>query len=174
MLFRRRAAAAAAAGSDGCDAEAEAEEEKEAEVVLTDWEALAVTPFLWDYTYATTLGMSPAARRDAHPALLALYLDELAAALRAAGDAAAAEALPPLAVCESAVTALSLVIFYFGWVLGKMGGIGGPQGNSDADCTAWQERGAAILERTEGAAAPAVAAALGVDVRVVEDMRRHF
>ena len=141
---------------------------------MTDWEALAVTPFLWDYTYSTTLGMSPAARRAAHPALLSLYLDELAAALRAAGDAASAESLPPLAVCESAVTALSLVIFYFGWVLGKVGGIGGPQGNSDADCTAWQERGAAILERTEGAAAPAVAAALGVDVRVVEDMRRHF
>ena len=64
MLFRRRGATTS--GSSDSDSEGDAE------VVITDWEALAVTPFLWDYTYSTTLGMSPADRRASHPALLAL------------------------------------------------------------------------------------------------------
>lgn len=142
--------------------------------VFTDWEALAVTPFLWDFTYATVLGMEPAVRRAEHAGLLALYLDELAGALRRAGEGAAADALPPLAVCESAVTALCIAIFYFGWMLSKMGGIGGPQGNTDADCEAWQERGAAILERTAGAGQAACAAALGVDEGAVAAMREYL
>jgi hypothetical protein len=144
-------------------------------VVLTDWEALAVTPFLWDFTYATVLGMAPAARRAAHGELLAEYLSSLRAALQAAGHTEEADNLPPLATCESAVTALCISIFYFGFVLAKMGGIGTPQGNTDADCTAWQERGSAVLERTATPLQIAdTAAALGVDEDVVRQMRAYL
>ena len=141
-------------------------------VIFTDWEALSCVPFLWDFTYATVLGQAPAARRAGLSELLAAYLAELAAALRAAGDSAAADALPPQEVCESAVTALCIVIFYYGWALTKMGQAGGPQGNSEADCAAWQERGAAILDRTASPAQASHAAqALGIDARLLEDMR---
>ena len=144
-------------------------------VVITDWEAMAVTPFLWDFTYATVLGMATGPRRAVHKDLLSLYLSNLAAALRLRGDAAAADALPSLATCESTITALCIVIFYFGFILEKMGGIGGPQGNSDADCIAWQDRSAAILERTDSEAQVAgVAAALGVGAATVIDMREYI
>jgi hypothetical protein len=56
-----------------------------------------------------------------------------------------------------------------------MGGIGGPQGNTDADCKAWQERGAAVIERTSTPAQAAdTAAALGVDASVVAEMREYL
>lgn len=148
---------------------------KVGDVIITDWEALAVTPFLWDFTYATVVGMTPATRRLAHRELLEFYLSELDTALRRAGNPAAADALPSIDVCESAITALSIVIFYFGWVLGKLGGIGGPQGNSDADCAAWQERGTTVLDRTSSPAqVKSVALALGVDSSVVLEMRQHL
>jgi hypothetical protein len=63
MLFDRRSATQASAQC--------------APLLFADWEAVSFTPFMWDFTYCTTIGMSVAERR----ATQGVYLDYYLAAL---------------------------------------------------------------------------------------------
>jgi hypothetical protein len=48
-------------------------------LLFADWEAVSFTPFMWDFTYCTTIGMSVAERRATQGAYLDLYLAALVA-----------------------------------------------------------------------------------------------
>jgi hypothetical protein len=40
-------------------------------LLFADWEAVSFTPFMWDFTYCTTIGMSVAERRATQARALA-------------------------------------------------------------------------------------------------------
>ena len=126
-----------------------------AEVVLSDWEAINIAPLLWDFTYATIIGLRIQDRR-AH---LGRLLTEHLAALAQNG---AASQTPALAAARIEVDLLGLVLGYISlsvyeqrlWA----------QGNALRDVRAWMERAreAVIDVDTERSAA-----ALGVPPAIV-------
>jgi hypothetical protein len=103
------------------------------DVVFTDWEAACISPFMWDFTYATLLGQEAAERRSNHAALLSKYRASLVAAGVPAEDC-------PVELCEQHRRLLVFVVGYFGIALNALGGIGVVQGNTNQDMVAWRRR----------------------------------
>lgn len=136
------------------------------DVVFADWEALSITPVMWDFTYATVVGQSVVARRRNHSPLLRAYHEKLVAG----GFSDACGGLLTLHACEEQYTLICIVIAYYGLLLGILGGVGEPQGNTAQDSQAWKDRiNCAILDRVaESGGADRVAKLLGLPPRMVQ------
>jgi len=46
-------------------------------MVITDWEANSIAPFMWDVTYSTLLALPPDVRRKEQRDIVARYLKNL-------------------------------------------------------------------------------------------------
>ena len=103
------------------------------QVVFTDWEAMAVTPVMWDFLYGTMLGQSVAARRAHLKEQLVEYLGLLARHGVPAADLDVEQ-------CELEMALLTLVLVYYSEMLAVVGGVGEPQGNTVNDCKEWASR----------------------------------
>lgn len=125
---------------------------KKDSMVMVDWEAAAVTPFMWDCTYAMVCAMEPEDRRANHVTVVRSYLAALQRE-RLSWDPTATfeseEALEKVALKQ--YNLLLLVVRYFGVLLQKIGGVGEEiQGNSKSDMDAWNRRcRAAALDTLE-------------------------
>jgi hypothetical protein len=155
-------------------------------VIMTDWEAVAITPYLWDPVYAMICGLSVENRRLWADELLEYYLASLRKYLLAKKKKTSADGgaddgddddVPSLAQAKITRMKMILCIWYFGWVLTEVGGVGKTQGNSNNDMIAWRDRvHGSCLELTAegGAASKAVFKSLfGVDDSVVEAFERE-
>eukprot|EP00759_Apiculatamorpha_spiralis_P026290 PhF_6_TR29331/c0_g1_i3/m.43052 len=85
----------------------------EKDIIMCDWEAVSVTPFMWDVTYSMVCGLDPAIRRKEELNLIQEYL----------------KALPqPRPVLDHNVIMLHrvmmVIVNYFGWILVCIGGVG--------------------------------------------------
>ena len=136
------------------------------DVIFADWEALSITPVMWDFTYATVVGQSVVARRRNHALLLRAYYEKLVAG----GFPDACGGALTLHACEEQFTLICIVIAYYGLLLGILGGVGEPQGNTAQDGQAWKDRiNCAILDRVaESGGAESVAKVLRLPPRMVQ------
>lgn len=108
------------------------------QVVMTDWEAFSVTPFLWDCAYAMLCGLEPTVRRESEREIVTTYLKWLTSALE--DSPGNHPELPDDDEALQLCRRLYLVVYFFGWLLQKVGGVGDKQGNSSEDVKAWRER----------------------------------
>jgi len=134
-------------------------------VTLTDWEAVSITPFMWDCCYTIHLGLSVADRRAHERDLIKDYL----ACLNSLG----VQDVPRFDEAYRLYKLMAIVIKYFGWILGYIGGVGEKQGNSDDDMIAWGER---LVEGAMDATRDVAwfAKEIGVEVSHIEHQRRDF
>ena len=138
----------------------------ESTVLFSDFEAINVAPFLWDYVYFTVLCQSPADRRQRHEALLSAYLAALDA--RAAqvgklrGDTATVverEGDP-----EILFKILTLVLFFYAYTV-ERSGAWVDNGNTDDDHRHWKERVDAVVQELD---VTEVCGALGCDASLLQ------
>lgn len=115
---------------------------------------------------ATVIGQSVVARRRNHASLLREYH----ATLLACGFSDSCGGELTVQACEEQYTLICVAIAYYGLVLGIVGGVGEPQGNTVQDGRAWKERiNCAILDRVaESGGAGSVASILGLPRRMVD------
>ena len=126
-----------------------------ADVVFTDWEATAITPFMWDFMYNTVAGLPVDVRRSTHTELLDHYRRVLVQNGVPAEDCA-------LDRCELDFGLLSIVLQFYGWGLVRAQGVGTDvQGNTANDVACWSERVFAAMSDVQPQAA-LVAKTLGV------------
>ena len=142
-------------------------------MVMVDWEASSVTPFMWDCTYAMVCALDPDVRREHHRAIIRGYLANLQRERQAWNPEAKLESeelLEQVALKQYKI--LLLVVRYFGLLLDKIGGVGEEiQGNSKQDMEAWtlRVREAAL----DGMADPAeVFESLGLSAEDVVEYRK--
>jgi hypothetical protein len=132
-------------------------------VVMSDWEAVNIAPLLWDFTYATIIGL----RIGDREAWLDRLLDEFLASLQENG-------VPAAELDRSTrrlhVDLLALVLAYISLVVFEHKLWNG-QGNTLEDIRAWggRVRHAALVSD-----ATAMAAALGLPVDTVRGAQRRF
>jgi hypothetical protein len=114
---------------------------------------------------ATVTGQSVVARRRNHASLLQAYH----AALVAGGFHDACAGKLTLQACEEQYTLICIVIAYYGFLLGILGGVGETQGNTTQDSEAWKDRiNCVILDRAAAfGGAEGVANVLGLPPRIV-------
>ena len=108
---------------------------KRAHVIFTDWEAIAITPYLWDVTYSMLCGLPPDVRRREERGIIARYLDRLRTVHKLRADQ-----IPTLEQAMQTRQLIVLLVSHFGWLLTMFGGVGKAQGNSAKDSTAWEAR----------------------------------
>eukprot|EP00937_MAST-01D_sp_MAST-1D-sp2_P005710 g5710.t1 len=142
-------------------------------VTFTDWEAVNVAPALWDFTYLTTISLSPAQCEESQDDLLRGYLAALHRHADAAGRGGGGGArLPTLREARQQVVLLTLVLHFVAKLVVEQKVWDG-HGNTAADSEAWQSRIAAAVARVDARAA---AGALGVaeaDVLVLQRQSSH-
>ena len=149
------------------------------EVIMTDWEANAITPFMWDCTYAIVCGLSVKDRRAQRDSIVKHYLKELQTqltknridgTLKRGGTADDSLEVPSFEASMKLYNMMVICIWYFGWILGEVGGVGKTQGNTDNDMDAWTERlTTACLEAVEEE--DAFAKDIGVSVDVIRKFK---
>lgn len=133
-------------------------------VVMADWEAVNVAPLLWDFTYATVIGLRTGDRR----AWLERLLDEFLMALQREG---VDQRLLDRERCRLEVDLLAMVLAYMSLVIVDHK-LWNSQGNTIEDGRAWMAR---VLSAATVSDADAVGGALGVDpgdVRRLQDSWR--
>ena len=120
----------------------------ETEVIMTDWEANAITPYMWDCTYAIVCGLKVEVRRQFEVDIIKTYLTNLQVelkqnridgTLKRAGGSDQID-FPSLDSTLRLHRLMVVCIWYFGWILGEVGGVGRTQGNTSEDMGAWTER----------------------------------
>ena len=147
-------------------------------VVMMDWEAVNVGPFLWDLTYMSVLGQPLAQRRDNQMRLLDAYRASLRAALARAcdGDGLAAytteeeyerDTAPD--ACRADLAVLTVVLYYVAWVV-RTRKLWDGQGNTADDLWAWEERVCGAVGDLD---AGALAAALECDEALVARVQKR-
>lgn len=132
-------------------------------VVMADWEAVNVAPLLWDFTYATVIGLRTGDRR----AWLDRLLDEFLAALQRAGVDQ-----PHLDRnrCRLEVDLLAMVLAYLSLVIIDHKLWSG-QGNTAEDGRAWITR---VVTAATASDADVVGRALGVEPSDVRRLQEHW
>ena len=138
----------------------------ESTVLFSDFEAINVAPFLWDFVYFTVLCQSPADRRQRHETLLSAYLSALdthaAHASKLRGDAAAVvkrEGDP-----EILFDILALVLFFYAYTV-ERSGAWVDNGNTDEDHRHWKQRVDAVVQELD---ITKVSGVLGCDRSLLE------
>ena len=130
---------------------------------MCDWQAVNVAPLLWDFTYATTLGLRFAERRAWQPRLLGEFLD----GLRASGvDAAHLDIERALLQTQL----LALVLAYVSLAV-LDNGLWSGQGNVREDGDAWLRR---VLAAGADADAPSISRALHLPEEDVGRLQDYF
>jgi hypothetical protein len=132
-------------------------------VVMCDWQAVNVGPLLWDFTYATVVGLRVADRRAWQPRLLREFLD----GLRQHGVDPRQLDLERAAI-ETQL--LAIVLAYISLVVLDHRLWSG-QGNTPQDIVAWRQR---VLEAGAAGDAAAIGAALGVQADDIRRLQDHF
>ncbi|CUI14600.1 membrane-associated protein, putative [Bodo saltans] len=128
MLYRKGSETAAAPLKSNC--------------VVTDWEAVAVTPYLWDCAYAMVLGLDTKKRRSEQRDIVASYLKLLSDQQQSqpvAGGTAVRQ-IPSVDEAMSLLPWVYLLVQYYAWILDQIGGVGDEQGNSSNDMKVWRQR----------------------------------
>ena len=132
-------------------------------VVMSDWEAVNIAPLLWDFTYATIIGL----RIGDRDAWLDRLLDEFLVRLEAGG-------VPPAdcdrTACRLQVDLLALVLAYISLVVFEHRLWSG-QGNTGEDIRAW---GGRVRHAALAADAAAMAAALGLPADTMGRVQDRF
>ena len=131
-------------------------------VVMSDWEAVNIAPLLWDFTYATIIGL----RIGDRDAWLDRLLDEFLTSLREAGVPSAE--LDP-ATCRLQVDLLGLVLAYISLVVFEHKLWNG-QGNTLEDIRAW---GGRVRHAALASDAIAVAAALELPADTIRGVQQQ-
>jgi hypothetical protein len=132
-------------------------------VVMSDWEAVNIGPLLWDFTYATIIGL----RIGDRDAWLDRLLDEFLASLRAGGVTAPA---PDRSQSRLEVDLLSLVLAYISLVVFEHKLWSG-QGNTRQDIRAW---GGRVRHAALAGDAEAMSQAIGVSVETMRMVQERF
>lgn len=144
-------------------------------VIVADWEALSVTPALFDFTYAVTISLPPAIRKKEEKNLLEHYVASLHAALtRCSNNSGSSrpvvsekEQLMKEAVKQ--VRILKVCIRVWSWAISCFGGIGDQQGNTAADMRVWRDRVEHVCEETLRDDETQLAADLGIEATAVRE-----
>jgi len=119
-------------------------------ILFTDFEAVNVAPYLWDFVYFTVLCQTPKDRRDRHTSLMNNYLTSLRTTTaltkmnrtRHGGLPISNEMMPPKTVTKEInelYDILSLVLFFYSYTVERSGMWAG-NGNSMEDLKFWTER----------------------------------
>ena len=142
------------------------------EVVMTDWEACAITPYLWDFTYAITCGLTTSDRVAWADDLLSMYLTRLRDQVTQLHGASVGLTVPTVESARLTHMKMTVCIWYFGWVLTEVGGVGKTQGNSNNDMIAWRDRvhGSCLALASDRATFRTV---FGVDDSVVDEYAKE-
>ncbi len=137
-------------------------------VVFTDWEAVAITPCMWDPLYCIVAGMSVAMRRAHGEALLKYYMDELELALRRSRGN---PTMPSRDYLLKQSKLMAVVRHWYGFALTEIGAVGANHGNSQEDTDEWTDRvREAVLDATNDA--ETMEKDLAVNVSVIHTLRR--
>jgi hypothetical protein len=132
-------------------------------VVMSDWEAVNVAPLLWDFTYATVVGLRTGDRR----AWLDRLLDGFLSALQREG-------VDPRHLdrerCRLEVDLLAMVLAYMSLVIIDHK-LWDSQGNTIEDGRAWMAR---VVSAATGSDADAVGRALGVEPADIRRLQEHW
>eukprot|EP00510_Aplanochytrium_minuta_P005976 CAMPEP_0184006588 /NCGR_PEP_ID=MMETSP0954-20121128/789_1 /TAXON_ID=627963 /ORGANISM="Aplanochytrium sp, Strain PBS07" /LENGTH=180 /DNA_ID=CAMNT_0026285179 /DNA_START=446 /DNA_END=985 /DNA_ORIENTATION=+ len=104
----------------------------QADIIFADFEAVNVAPPLWDFTYATVIGLPVETRRSSQLELLASYYE----ALKASVDPSAKNHLRTLDQYKDDVILLTVVLYYVSRTVTK-GGFWENQGNTEEDLNSW-------------------------------------
>lgn len=143
-------------------------------VIITDWEAMCVSPFMFDFTYAITISLPPEIRRREEAALLEYYVASLHAALLSccAGNNNKNNAVPDKAAllqeAQRQVRVLKVAIRVWSFLIYCFGGVGEQQRNTANDMAVWRERVEYVCHETLRDQEAQLAADLGIapqDVR---------
>ena len=119
---------------------------KESKVLFSDFEAINIAPFLWDFVYFTILCQSPTDRQNRHSKLLASYLEALdkqiffVEKLRKPSVSVDREAN-----CELLYKILTLVLFFYAYTV-ERSGAWVDNGNTDEDHRHWKVRVDAAIQ----------------------------
>jgi hypothetical protein len=110
--------------------------------VVTDWEACAVTPYLWDCAYAMVLGLPTEKRRVEQRTIVTAYLKMLSEQQRTqpATKGTSVRPIPSVDEAMSLLPWVYLLVQYYAWILDQIGGVGDEQGNSTSDMRVWRQR----------------------------------
>jgi hypothetical protein len=131
-------------------------------VVMSDWEAVNIAPLLWDFTYATVIGL----RIGDRDAWLDRLLDEFLTSLQDAGVASAELDRP---TCRLQIDLLAFVLAYISLVVFEHKLWNG-QGNTLEDIRAW---GGRVRHATLAADAAAMAAALELPADTIRGVQQR-
>lgn len=105
------------------------------DVIFADWEAVNVGPPVWDFTYATVIGLPPQLRRDNHQKLLDSYLASLRKHVHEEGK----QLLRTPEDYAKDISLLTLVLFYLSRSVMKVQAWKN-QGNTQKDLQNWKVR----------------------------------
>jgi hypothetical protein len=134
------------------------------DLVVLDWEAMALSPHWWDVMYCMCAGLKPAEHAKYRGPLIRAYMAELVANGVPASD------LPDPSEAELHCNVMVLLMPGYCEALMQLGGAGKAWGNSQEDCDSWQSRvSAAVLLVTEDI--EAIAKRLNVDKAVIVGVR---
>jgi hypothetical protein len=131
-------------------------------VVMSDWEAVNIAPLLWDFTYATIIGL----RIGDRDAWLDRLLDEFLTSLQ---DAGVPSAELDRSTCRLQVDLLALVLAYISRVVFEHKLWNG-QGNTLEDIRAW---GGRVRHAALASDATGMAAALGLPVDTIRGVQQQ-
>jgi len=132
------------------------------DVVMSDWEAVNIAPLMWDFTYATVIGL----RIGDRAAWLDRLLDEFLASL-AAGGVPAVDL--DRRTCRVEVDLLAVVLACIALVVYEHN-LWSRQGNTPEDIRAWSGRVGRAVSVSDAAA---MAAALGLQVESMRRLQGH-
>lgn len=132
-------------------------------VVMSDWEAVNIAPLLWDFTYATTIGLRVGDRKAWVDRLLERHLQSLESAGVARSLLARESSRVDVDLLAMALAYLSLVIIdHKLW---------SNQGNTAQDGRAWVTR---VLTAATAGNPDKVAATLGIAPATVTRLHEHW
>lgn len=100
-------------------------------VIFCDWEATNIAPYLWDFTYCTTLGWSAKSRREYSEQVLISYINALAIQPQ--------NIKIDVETAKLDVALLTLVLGFVSFTI-RATGFWNNQGNTRKDITAWTVR----------------------------------
>lgn len=114
------------------------------DVIFSDFEAVNIAPGLWDFVYATVLGLTPEARREYGDHLLQAYHSALDRELQSRHKISA----PSLEALKDQAQLLTFVLFLVSHTV-TTAGYWKNQGNTTMDLRSWGERVLASLTDTD-------------------------
>jgi thiamine kinase-like enzyme len=134
-------------------------------VTFADWEAVNFTPYLWDFTYMESIGVTIETRRKYHDQLLSSYLQVLIS------NGVDAKCFDAQSVKDD-ISLMTIILCYYSWMLMQTKMVGKEQGNTPSDVNNWKERiHTAALDYT--ADVQRIANLLQVPASLIESFRNY-